>query len=215
MADPRLIDYIRENLQRGPVDELVQILLDQGWTANEINEAIDIIQGPPATARQPAQPMPSTAPAQTIPSKSPASRPTGVTIICVLGFLLSVLTLIQGVTTVLQVSLLSTFNIGQFVGNTVNEIFLFAMALLGFAGSFLLFKMKRVGWIIAFSTGIIYMVTWLITNTITLLFLSVFPEIITTDDFVMKIIQVLYINIASIVLIPVIAYLFRKRKFFA
>jgi len=161
MVDQRLVDYIRENLQRGyPVDGLVQILLNQGWSTNEINEAIDVIQGvqsPPI----PPGPAPPEMASPSAPERQPSSkpkRPLGVTIICVLGWFGIVGSLITGVNYLaLVMPAMNLLGFGVFLSSLIGilGIVYIALAIVNLVAYYLLFKMKRTGWIIVIITGII------------------------------------------------------------
>jgi hypothetical protein len=55
MAEKRLIDYIKENLARGyTADYLRKILLEQGWVAGDVDEALNVVQGSSAMTAAPA-----------------------------------------------------------------------------------------------------------------------------------------------------------------
>jgi hypothetical protein len=62
MAEKRLIDYIKENLARGyTADYLRKILLEQGWVAGDVDEALNVVQGSSSMTAAPAA-LPEEAP---------------------------------------------------------------------------------------------------------------------------------------------------------
>ena len=184
MADQRLVDYIRDNMQRGySADYLMDALVRQGWNINDVHEAINIVQGYSMPQEQPgmqpqtpygAQQQPAAKPAQ---QAGPRHRPAGVTIICVLGFLYALFILFAGYL---------IFSVGQLVGGTVTQnaaffgnetglmggigsfisllsgymgIILIILALVTFVGFSLLWRMKKAGWIIVIVIGIIAIIS--------------------------------------------------------
>lgn len=206
MADPRLVDYIIDSLRNGcPSDYLVQILLNQGWDINEIREAINIAQGnppaPPTSPSQQFQPQQAeTGPAQQAEAKpQKPRRPAGIAIICLLGFLASVLMLLAGILIVFlgqilgqtigslplgnealpllgnETGLMNMEEIGSFFGLSsgfLGMIFI-ALAIVDFAGFYLLWKMKRVGWILVTAVGIIMIIPYVLNFSINSLILIV------------------------------------------
>lgn len=215
MTDQRLIDYIRENLQMGnSADYLTQILLDQGWGIDEINDAFGIVQGrtprenayplaqspapPSGTQQAAATPAQAVAPVQ----QAKKRRPKSITIICVLCFLSAIMMLIAGVLMIglgsiiggsdmiltggmgfpfsgNETSMLGLGEIGSLFGFLgVAFIILGIVNLLGF---FLLWKMRKAGWIIVTLSGIITIVIYVINfsfNYMTILSMALFAIII-------------------------------------
>jgi hypothetical protein len=191
MADQRLVDYIIESLRSGyTADYLVQALLNQGWDMNQIREAINAAQGypppQPAPAAQPYQTQPAAKSAGAAEPKTRPPRPTGVTIICILGFLGAILMLFAGVLIVF---------LGQFFDQIMgvlplgNETFplnitgltgagefgslsgflgmaFIILAIVDFAGFYLLWKMKKIGWIIITVVGVLTITLYAINFSI-------------------------------------------------
>jgi hypothetical protein len=61
MADQQLVDYISGNVRRGArMGDVRKILLDQGWTITEVDEAVAVVRGPPM-ASMPVPPPPQPA----------------------------------------------------------------------------------------------------------------------------------------------------------
>jgi len=202
MVDERLISYIRECLRRGFSENFVrETLLNQGWDINEINEAINIVtsySSPSQTySNPPLPPLKETTQSRT------TSRPTGVTIICVLVFLISILMLITGVFSMFFSEIMKGFSFSGTIGNTAilatfNEAGLlfsllgFMMIIFGVVGLiafYLLLKMKKMGSIIVTIVGIVSIIQSLISFNIN--------------------------NVLGIVLwVIIIAYLWTKRNIF-
>jgi len=148
--------------------------------------------------------------AETKEAKKPSTRPRGVTIICVLGFLSSVLMLlaglaivsfsymigiIGGITTAMNQTLLFSGNHTGLLGTGIMPflgivgIMFVILALVEFAGYYLLWKMKKLGWLLMTTGGVITLLLYAISFSVDYL-----------------------ISIA--LLLVVIAYLLLKRKLF-
>ncbi len=68
MADPKLLDYVRQQLAAGtPTETIKKALAIQGWNEKEINDAFSTVQAanivPPAPPA-PRAPIPPAAPIQ-------------------------------------------------------------------------------------------------------------------------------------------------------
>jgi hypothetical protein len=182
MADQRLVDYVRDSLQNGATEEeLTEILANQGWNLNDINEAINIVQGysqaPPIPQQQEAQTqLPAAKTVQPAQPSAKPRRPMAVTIICVLGFLGSILLLVGGILYValgqFLAELIPISGAIPFLGNQTGAdaggvlsfvglisgflgILIIVIALAAFAGFFLLWKMKKIGLIIIAVLGML------------------------------------------------------------
>jgi hypothetical protein len=182
MADQRLVDYVRDSLQNGATEEeLTEILANQGWNLNDINEAINIVQGysqaPPIPQQQEAQTqLPAAKTVQPAQPSAKPRRPMAVTIICVLGFLGSILLLVGGILYValgqFLAELIPISGAIPFLGNQTGAdaggvlsffglisgflgILIIVIALAAFAGFFLLWKMKKMGLIIIAVLGML------------------------------------------------------------
>jgi len=191
MADERLVNYIRDNLHRGySPDSLRQTLLNQGWDTNQINEAFAVVQG--------------SAPDISQTSAGTPSRPTGVTIICVLGFISAVFSLVSGILFIGVSSLFGGMGSVSFGNETASMVvdmgifgtlfgmlgyILIIIAIVGFVGFYLLLKMKKIGWILTTVIGIIFMTLNILNFSLTSILVIVFWAVI-------------------------IGYLFTKRKLF-
>ena len=176
MVDERLVIYIKDCMRRGySLDYIRQMLVNEGWKANRVDEAINFIQAP-------SPPPPGSPPAQAkqkAPSKKPSVslRPTGVTIICILGFLLSILALLTGIVSIGLAEILGGAEFQMIFGSMVasaisEEIDLFTiigvisiiMGIVGLVAFYLLLKMKRTGWIIVTVLGVIQIAVSLIPS---------------------------------------------------
>jgi hypothetical protein len=178
MADQRLVDYIVQSLQMGyPSDYIAQILLEQGWNIDQINEAISIVQG---RHEEPQAQQAEVKPVQQPQPSAKASRPRGVTLICLIGFLSAVLMLVAGALLIGLGGLVGydalmlgnpaefNFNLLSAIGleNTGDVASLFGLAgvifvvlaVMEFVGFLLLWKMKRIGWVLITATGVITIV---------------------------------------------------------
>jgi hypothetical protein len=244
MADKRLIDYIKENLARGyTADYLRKILLEQGWEAGDVDEALNVVQGSSAMTAAPAA-LPAEAPEEAQPAqhrreehyydphvdevqdlskpettaqdiaaaaKKPGSRPTGVTLFCVLGFLTAGLLIAAGILILTIGPLVGVgpgYDNGSLPGNQTGfpgtgvtgmlSIFSGVMFLLlgtvEFAGFLLLWKMKKIGWFIVTAVGLITIAMNLVSN-------------LASFDINSILIVVLVVLITS--------YIFTKRKLFS
>ncbi len=153
MVDERLVIYIKDCMRKGySLDYIRQMLVNEGWKANQVDEAINFVQAP-------SPPPPGSPPAQAkqkAPSKKPArpKRPRGVTILAVLGIILSVISLASGVLVLTAGGVLSflggtdtALTLLGFLGSftMIIGIINLAVGLFGFIAYFLLFKMKRSG----------------------------------------------------------------------
>ncbi|NIP40244.1 MAG: hypothetical protein GTN39_01840 [Candidatus Aenigmarchaeota archaeon] len=207
MIDERLIDYIRDNLRKGySLDSLRKVLIDEGWDPNQVNEAINYVQNisPPASPPVPS-PHPSWSPPEEEETRKP-SRPTGVTIICILGFLGAILLLISGVLLVGLGGIIVNTGI-PFLGNETASVtlggfgsvlgplldlmgfVLIALAVIYFVSFYLLLKMNRIGFVLVILLGLLQIIGSAISFSMN--------------------------NATMIVLWAIIiAYLFIKRKFF-
>lgn len=208
------------------MDYLMQILLDQGWDINEINGAINAAHDYTPSQSQSRAPPSQTQQATAKPAKQsgPPSRPTGVKIICVLGFLGVPLMLVAwvfmyfSIATMMNIDLtpaldimnrynltynLSAFNEAKESAITQFNIFTIILIIFGIpylTGLYLLWKMKRIGWIIITVIGIIGMITGLI---MTLVYPSIFLGI-----------SLIYYALSFIPGVVIICYMFTKRKLF-
>ncbi|MEE9323015.1 MAG: hypothetical protein V3U72_00570 [Candidatus Aenigmarchaeota archaeon] len=182
MVDERLIIYIRDCLRRGhPVDSIRQTLVSEGWNSNDVNEAIDFVRTPPpprppmdrptpkAPSEQPEQQAQPKQPPQSKPSthSTSPSRPTGITIICVLGFLVSILGLVSGILLLGLGGLIG--GMGLTIGGETASIGLegfgslfmvlgfipLIVGVVGLVAFYLLLKMKKIGLIIVTTLGVI------------------------------------------------------------
>ncbi|MBU0530561.1 MAG: hypothetical protein ABIH52_02050 [Candidatus Aenigmatarchaeota archaeon] len=201
MANQRIVDYIRNGLSKGyPLDSLKQALLNQGWGEAQVNEAV--IQTQKAIT-----PSGMHAPPQELPARTPGERPIGVTVISILGFLISLLAIIGAAfilfigsmfsgldpTLVDDVLVISFGDVGTYI--MVLGMIPLVVGIIGLIAFFLLLKMKRSGWFLVVTLGIISIITTVVS--------SVLVSFETTGI------------ITLVVWIIIIAYLFMKRKIFA
>ena len=152
MPDERIVAYLREGLRKGySVDSLRQTLLSQGWENAEVDEAISSIRGYTVSSPPGVQ--------------FPSRRPTGVTIICILGYVGSVLALVAGILSIFFSAIVVT----AFPLPGLDSLFaiLGALSLLlgivGLVAFSLLLKMKKIGWIIVTIEGIISIIIGALT----------------------------------------------------
>ncbi len=131
-------------------------------------------------------------------AKIAGTRPAGVTIICALGFVLSILLIIAGVFSIAFASYAGEF-FGPEMANASPAIFMaigavsVIIGLIGIFAFYLLMKMKKAGWLIVTIVGIIAIISGIIS--------------ITGGN---------YTSIVSIILwIIIIGYLWTKRTLFA
>ncbi len=93
-----------------------------------------------------------------------AERPTGVTVICVLGFILSILLLLGGIAA-LGVGAVAGGTLGSTVGALfgVLGVIVLIIGVVGLVAFWLLLKMKKIGWILVTVIGILSIITNLIS----------------------------------------------------
>jgi len=215
MVDEHLISYIRENLKKGhSAESLKQVLISEGWDPREVDEAFSIVQSPAFHAHDEPPPSPPKShplepqakPKPQVEKEGP-TRPKIVTIICVLGFVGSVILLIAGVLLTGIADMIGDTGIPGFSLNETASLalggftpmlgplldflgmVLIIIALINFIAFYLLFKMNKIGWIIVIILGILQ-----ITGSAMSLSLNSVPVIVLG--------------------ILIIAYLFMKRKLF-
>lgn len=213
MVDERLVIYIKDCMRKSySLDYIRQMLVNVGWKANQVDEAINFVQAssPPPPWSPPAQAK------QKAPSKKPLtrpSRPTGVTIICILGFLFSILALLTGIVSIgfagfiesigpplmLESEIISMI-FGE-IGSLFNILGLITiiMGVVGLVTFYLLLKMKRTGWIIVTFLGVIQIAVSLIPSMISF-----------SIEGLLNLNTILPIAIWVVI----IAYLFTKRNLF-
>lgn len=212
MVDERLVIYIKDCMRKGySLDYIRQMLVNEGWKANQVDEAINFVQAP-------SPPPPGSPPAQAkqkAPSKKPSVslRPTGVMVICILGFLLSVLALLTGIVSIGLAGILGGLDIpltvdGETASITFGEVVsLFTilglitliMGVVGLVGFYLSLKMKKTGWIIVTVLGVIQIAVILIPTMLTF-----------SIEGLLNLNTILPIAIWVVI----IAYLFTKRNLF-
>jgi hypothetical protein len=178
MADERLTAYIRECLRKGyPSDYILRTLANEGWKIDHVKEAIESLQAPskpppappsmllPSKPQAPqtqptqqARPTPSRQPPPKPAPSKPPTRPTGITVICILGFLGAGFSIFSGIIVISLSTLFSTF-VGTVGGETAaaGELFtlgslialsLIIIGVIEFVAFFLLLGMKRTGFIL-------------------------------------------------------------------
>ncbi len=203
MVSGSILNYLREGLKEGhSLEMLKQELLKSGWNPAEVNEAANMVQAQPA----PPSPLPESKPE----AQQAGKRPAGMTIICVLGFLLSVLLIITGIIALSFSGLVSGMDMIA-VGNARMSVpgglfgSLFVMlglvsliiGIVGLIAFYLLLKMKKTGLIIVLVIGII----------------TIFQSIINIIQF--PLISIINSNIwVLVVWIIIVAYLLMKRRLF-
>lgn len=186
MTDERLLEYLRNNLEMGySVEYLTEMLVQKGWEISEIKEAINIVRGN-APEEEPNN-QPPVPPQETQAQKKPekARRPLGVTIICILVLLDALLMLFAGVLMIFMGNLFgdmgmflvenqNTFLLGNQTGmllglgevgsllGFLGPIFI-VIAIVEFVGFFLMWKMKKIGWIIVVAAGIATMAIYVLS----------------------------------------------------
>ena len=90
MADAKLIEYLDTNVKAGhPIDALKKTLIAQGWDKSIVDNAAKGIKSSPkqAVTGRSAEPK---------ESKEPGTRPIGITLLSIVGFLASVLLILVG-----------------------------------------------------------------------------------------------------------------------
>jgi hypothetical protein len=173
MADKQIIRYIRNGLSQGySIDSLRKALLQKGWPAQDVNAAINELQGAPQQAQR-AQPG------------YPPQRPTGVLIISILGILVSVFSILGALLIIGLGSFMAGGGFGD-IGNFTMEgiefiipiedvgtmfmilgIIPLILGILGLVAYILLLKMKKVGWYLVTVIGIISVIMAVLTFSIT------------------------------------------------
>jgi hypothetical protein len=203
MADQNMVAYIRDSLSQGhSLDSIRQALLSQGWDEVQINEAFAEAQAAPGTQAIQAQ-----TPQQTTTGK----RPTEVTVICILGFLISVFFILTGIVTLFLGSLSASLGTGTLTleegaSSDVSDLsglgsllIIFSgvpllVGIIGFGAFYLLLKTNKIGWILVLILGIISMALGILQAAM----------------------GVFQFNIISLVFWGlIVAYLFLKRNLFA
>jgi len=118
--------------------------------------------------QQQSQPQPAAQPAAkpAAPAASPGQRPLGVTILSILGILVSLLIILSGVTLAgLSGMVGSAMNLGILTGNAmiVGVIFL-VLGIVDLIAYIMLFKMKRIGWLLVTVLGVISILMGIATD---------------------------------------------------
>lgn len=212
MADRRIIDYIRENMQRGfSADSIKQALAQQGWNSREISEAFNEAHGygpPQQPEPQPQspygpprrydthdsseprrempaqqQPGPSQHPQQAQQkeaARKPAfHRPTGVTIICVLGFISALGGIFIGLLGVLFTGLFAGLlgavggeaaaGAGSFASlGFIISLMPMVLGIVQLVAFFMLLKMKKMGFVLVLIIEIIQIVVGVMTMALSM-----------------------------------------------
>jgi len=187
MVNEKLVDFIRDGLRKGySINYLERTLINEGWDINQVDEAINIVQTPPpppSSTPPPSPPLtwPPTAQAeQQAPSKRPAtsksSRPTGVTVICVLGFLGALVLLLSGILLTGIGGIIGNIGLPGMLGNETASItlggfgsllgplldlmgfVLIALAVIYFAGFYLMLKMEKTGFVLVIVLGLVQII---------------------------------------------------------
>lgn len=171
MADKQIARYIRNGLSQGySIDSLRRALLKKGWPAQDVDVAINELQGAPQQAQR-AQPG------------YPPQRPTGVLIISILGILVSVFAILGSLAMIGFGGFLASgggdfFNFtGSFDGMPLGiedagtlliilGVIPLALGIFGLIGYILLLKMKKIGWYLVTAIGIITIIMGVLTFTI-------------------------------------------------
>jgi len=227
MANQILVDYIRNGMKDGiSIDVLRQQSLNQGWTEQEINEAINVATGAPAsehstpgvhTNRLPEQP-PSTPQAQPAeqapqeqkpPQEKPArpKRPTGITIICILGLVYAVFSILFAIVAVIFVGMFAGLDL-VFGNQTVID-------------SPLLIPAQQIVFLVNLMVylSIVISIIYIVGFYLLLKMKRIGWIIITIMGMIAIVLDVLSFSITNILNIAVVAviiiYLFTKRKLFA
>ena len=167
MIDERLINYIKNGLEKGySLNSLRQALINSGWDINQVNEAIDYVRNYSLSTQTHSQTL-----------KHPVTRPTGITVICVLGFLFSIFMLIMGIILLGFAPMLGNIEIStEFVNQSFSAtlggftplfyafgLITLIISIVAFIAFYLLWKMKKTGLIIVIIVGIISIIQSLIS----------------------------------------------------
>jgi hypothetical protein len=170
MVDQNIVNYVKSSLSQGhSPDSVRQALASQGWDEGSINQAFAAAQGGAAPQGQ-AAPAPQGQPAAVQGAAQPGKRTTGVTIICILGFLVSALGIVTGVAGLLLGSLFGA--LGSVTGGTAEadlgsafgalgsfvmliSITSMVIGIVAFIAFFMLLKMKKIGWWMVIILGLI------------------------------------------------------------
>ncbi len=241
MADQRLVDYIKENLARGySVDYLMQLLIDQGWDIGELNEAVSTAHGhDPAPPRPPEAPHPPAAskpatqniqPAQGIPR-----RPAGVTIISLFGFLGSAAMLALGALMIIFGGIVSALPGAELLNATGGEgspglsVISFAFGLfgiwygivqiiisaIGLFSYYLLWKMKKAGWMLIIAWTLIGLVAAVFMTIMMMPVLAGMMAVSPGFPAIFLVSALLPLAGSAVFLAVIFVYLYRRRKLFA
>jgi hypothetical protein len=169
MADPNMVNYIRNSLSQGySPDSIRQALVQQGWDQESIGQAFTEAGGSGAGAQSPMQ---GQAGAQ------PGKRPMLVTILCVIGFIFSAIAILAGIATLVLGSLFGalggTVTINGEEGAEAAGVFGSLVMLasivplvtgaLGIVAFALLLMMKRIGFFFTIALGVISIVLGIFT----------------------------------------------------
>lgn len=162
--DEKLREYIKSCLEKGySLESIKQTLLNVGWSEQEVENAINSVKSLP-----PPPPAPTSKPSESV------TRPSGITIICIIGFLFSFFILFLGILSVSFIEMFSGMQIPvlQIIGQetgfllTILGVLFIIISLTGFAAFYLLLKMKKIGWIMVSIIGVIFIVQSLISFTL-------------------------------------------------
>ncbi|MFH0956349.1 MAG: hypothetical protein V1813_00645 [Candidatus Aenigmatarchaeota archaeon] len=164
MADQNLVDYVRSSLSQGySADSVRQALVQQGWDPGSINEAFALASG---SMRSQAYMAPT--PQQGQAAAQPGKRPMLVTVLCAIGFIFSVISILIGIAALLLGSLFGALG-GSTLGGEENtealgmlgslvmlaSIIPLVTGAVGIAVFILLLKMKRKGFLLTIVLGAI------------------------------------------------------------
>ena len=163
MAEQQIIDYLRNGLYKGySIDSLRKALIDAGWDGAKVDEAIGIVEHGQGSVPSPPHPMELPGlPGPLSPVAEPASpqggsRTRGVTMIGILGFIVSGLSLVAGFFLLFAGSFLGSIVSGvpgsvTVFGDMESVLLIFSLipiivGFCGFLAFYLLLRMKKAGW---------------------------------------------------------------------
>jgi hypothetical protein len=171
MADQNLVDYVRGSLSQGySPDSIRQAMAQQGWDPGSINEAFAAAGGeqrPLAYGAQYQQ--------QGQAAAQPGKRPMLVTVLCVIGFIFSVISIITGIVALLLGSLFGALGGSALGGEDTEALGMIGSLVMlasimplvtgaaGIAVFILLLKMKRMGFLLTIVLGAISLVLGIFT----------------------------------------------------
>lgn len=178
MIDEKLVNYIKESLKGGQSEESIKkLLIEQGWSEEDLSEAFNTIkrnEQPNVNITE----LPKTKNVSALPEdnklderktiQNQPKRPIGVLIISILGFISGFVSVLGGILLLVFGSELSLsefwLGVNQLFFHSINILLILLGILFIFLGaveifgSFLLFKMRRIGWLIVMILGILFII---------------------------------------------------------